>query len=129
MLYHVVQGNGQDTWQMILPDSLNNKVLRAVHDNMDHKAVEKTTLLMRITCYWLRMASNIANYCQKCNLAKAGKKLCPTMSSLTASRALEILGIDFTVLDRSTGGIENILFLSLCFYEIHTSCSHKRQPL
>ena len=58
------------------------------------------------------MVTDIAEYCAKCErctLAKAEKKLHSTMSSLTASDPLEILAKDFTVLEKSSSGIENIL--------------------
>lgn len=43
-----------------------------------------------------------------CTLAKAEKKLHGTISSLTATRQMEILAVDFTLLARSTGGIDNV---------------------
>jgi len=118
ILYRVVQVNGQEIKQLILPGSLKSKVLSSVHDDLGHQAVEKTTVLTRSRCYWPGMASEIADYCRKCErctLAKAGKKLHPTMSSLTASQPMEILAIDFTVLERSSSGVENVLVLTDVF--------------
>ena len=63
------------------------------------------------------MMTEVAAYCRKCErctLAKAGKKLHLTMSSLRASQPLEVLSIDFTVLERSCG-IENVLVLTDVF--------------
>lgn len=130
VLYRVVQVNGRDTWQMLLPDSLKCKVLRSVHDDMGHQAVEKTTLLARSRCYWPGLASDVADYCRKCErctLAKAGKKLHPTMGSLTASRPLEILAIDFTVLEKSSSGIENVLVLTDVFTKFTQAIPTKDQ--
>ena len=110
--------NGQEIKQLILPSSLKSKVLSLVHDDLGHQAVEKTTVLTRSRCYWPGMASEIANYCRKCErctLAKAGKKLHPTMSSLTASQPMEVLAIDFTVLERSSSSVENVLVLTDVF--------------
>ena len=104
--------------QLILPGSLKDKVLRSVHDDLGHQAVEKTTVLTRDRCYWPGMVTDIAEYCgkcERCTLAKAGKKLHSTMSSLTASKPLEILAIDFTVLEKSSSGIENVLVLTDVF--------------
>lgn len=118
VLHRVVQVNGQVLRQLILLDSMKSKVLSSVHDDLGHQAVEKTTLLTRSRCYWPGMMTEIADYCRKCErctLAKAGKKLHPTMSSLTASQPLEVLAIDFTVLERSSGGIENVLVLTDVF--------------
>ena len=118
VLYRVVQNNGEEVRQLILPGSLKDKVLRSVHDDLGHQAVEKTTALTRDRCYWPGMVTDIAEYCgkcERCTLAKAGKKLHSTMSSLTASKPLEILAIDFTVLEKSSSGIENVLVLTDVF--------------
>ena len=64
------------------------------------------------------MVTDIAEYCGKCELctlAKAGKKPHSTVSSLTASKPLGILAIDFTVLEKSSSGIENVLVLTDVF--------------
>ena len=118
VLYRVVQINGQGARQLILPGSLKRNVLKSIHDDLGHQAVEKTTALARSRFYWPGMMADVADYCRtcgRCTLAKAGKKLHPTMSSLTATRPLEILAVDFTLLERSTGGIENVLVLTDVF--------------
>ena len=118
VLYRVVQINGQSARQLILPGSLKRNVLKSIHDDLGHQAVEKTKALARSRLYWLGMMADVADYCRtcgRCTLAKAGKKLHPTMSSLTATRPLEILAVDFTLLERSTGGIENVLVLTDVF--------------
>ena len=118
VLYRVVQVNGQGARQLILPGSLKSNVLRSIHDDLGHQAVEKTTALAISRFYWPGMMADVADYCRtcgRCTLAKAGKKLHPTMSSLTATRPLEILAVDFTLLERSTGGIENVLVLTDVF--------------
>ena len=102
----------------MLPGSLKRNVLKSIHDDLGHQAVEKTTVLARSRFYWPGMMADVADYCRtrgRCTLAKEGKKLHPTMSSLTATRPLEILAVDFTLLERSTGGIENALVLTDVF--------------
>ena len=91
---------------------LFSNVLKSIHDDLGHQAAEKTTVLARSRFYWPGMTADVADFyrtCRRCTLAKAGKKLHPTMSSLTATRPLEILAVDFTLLERSTGGIQNVL--------------------
>ena len=66
----------------------------------------------------LKKVHCIAEYCgncERCTLAKAGKKLHLAMSSLTASKPLEILAIDVTVLQKRSSGIENVLVLTDVF--------------
>ena len=130
VLYRVVQVNGQEVRQLILPGSLRDKVLRSVHDDLGHQGVEKTTLLTRGRCYWPGMVADIAEYCgkcERCTLAKAGKKLQSTMSSLTASRPLEVVAIDFTVLEKSTNGTENVLVLTDVFTKFTQAIPTKDQ--
>ena len=118
VLYRVVQINSQGARQLILPGSLKRNVLKSIHDDLGHQAVEKTAVLGRSRFYRPGMMADVADYCRTCGhctLAKAGKKLHPTMSSPTATRPLEILAVDFTLLERSTGGIENVLVLTDVF--------------
>ena len=118
VLYRVVQINGQSARQLILPGSLKSNVLKSIHDDLGHQAAEKTTVLERSRFYRPWMTADVVDYCRtcgRCTLAKAGKKLHPTMSSLTATRPLEISAVDFTLLERSTGGIENVLVLTDVF--------------
>ena len=49
------------------------------------------------------------------------------MSSLTATRPLEISAVDFTLLERSTGGIENVLVLTDVFTKYTQAISTKDQ--
>ena len=116
--------------QLILPISLKDKVLRSVHDSLGHQAVEKTSVPTRGRCSWPGMVTDIAEYsgkCERCTLAKAGKKLHSTMSSLTASKPLETLAIDFTVLERSCSGIENVLVLTDVFTKFTQAIPTKDQ--
>ena len=118
VLYRVVQINGQSARQLILPGSLKSNVLKSIHDDLGHQTAEKTTVLARSRFYWPGMTADVADYCRtcgRCTLAKAGKKLHPSMSSLTATRPLEILAVDFTLLERSTEGIDNVLVLTDVF--------------
>ena len=60
------------------------------------------------------MAPDIADYpqnCERCTLSQIGKRFHPSMGSLTAANALEVLAMDFTVLDPSSNVIEHVLVL------------------
>ena len=117
VLYRLIHDNGEVN-QLILPRCLIRQVLQAVHDQAGHQATERTTSLVRKRCYWPGMAEDVANYCQsceRCRLAKAGKRLHPTIGSLTAARPLEVLAMAFTVLDPSSNGTENVLVLTDVF--------------
>ena len=130
ILYRVIRVLGQEVKQLILPDSLKDKVLASVHDELGHQAAERTTALVRNRCYWPGMVIDVAEYCRKCErctLAKGGKRLHPTMGSLTASRPLEVLAIDFTVIERSSSGVENVLVLTDVFTKFTQAIPTKDQ--
>lgn len=115
VLYRTVIIKGQRVRQICLPLQLRDTVLNCVHDQTGHQGTEKTIALARLRCYWVGMANDIAAYCQncpRCTLAKAGPKIKTAMGAVTAKRPLEILAIDFTMLEPSSGGIENVLVLT-----------------
>ena len=65
--------------------------------------------------------------CKRCTLGKAGKKLHSTMSSLTTSKPLEILALDFTVLEKRSSIIENVLVLTDVFTKFTQAIPTKDQ--
>ena len=118
VLFRTVLQNDEDKRQLILPMSLIDRVLEAVHDQAGHQSAEKTVILARARCFWPTMLAYVTAYCdncQRCTYAKAGKKVRPKMGTLHAKKPLEVLTMDFTVLERSSSGLENVLVLTDVF--------------
>ena len=118
VLYKKSKEAGRDISQLLLPLVLRGQVLAAVHDQAGHQGMERTLALVRSRCFWPGMVNDVDEYCrgcQRCTLAKAGKELHPTMGSLTAKRPLEVLAIDFTVLEPGLNNVENVLVLTDVF--------------
>lgn len=114
LLYRKITENGHVVRQLLLPESLKEKLMDAVHDKARHPGSEKTIQLARSRCFWPQMVRDITNYCNLCSLctlAKAGKKIHTKMGSLQAKRPLEVLAIDYTVLE-PFGGMENVLVMT-----------------
>ena len=106
--------------QLIVPTSLRRQVLESLHDDMGHQAFAKTLSLVQARCYWPYMAKDVEAYCQSCErcmLGKSGKAVKTTAGSLLASKPLEILAVDFTVLEPSRNGLENVLVMTDVFTE------------
>ena len=73
--------------------------------------------LIRARCFWPGMFNDnnqLCKNCQRCRIAKAGKKLHTTMGTLLASEPLEVLAIDFTVLEPACG-YKNVLVMTDVF--------------
>lgn len=115
LLHRKINLGGREIRQICLPHALKKTVLDYLHDRVGHQAAEKTVKLAQSRCYWPRMIADIRDYCancERCTLAKAGKRIRTKMGTLSAKRPLEVLAIDFTVLERSSSGHENVLILT-----------------
>ena len=118
VLFRTVLQNGENIRQLILPMNLIDRVLEAVHDQAGHQPAEKTVMLAIARCFWPTMLADVTAYCdncQRCTYAKAGKKVQPKMGTLHAKKPLEVLAMDFTVLERSSSGLENVRVLTDVF--------------
>lgn len=121
VLRRTVKKNGDTIQQLLVPEALRKQVLEALHDQVGHQATEKTLALARARCFWPGMAHDIEEYCKNCRrcmLAKAAKPCRPTIGSFTASRPLEVLAIDYTLLEPANNGLENVLVLTDVFTKL-----------
>ena len=119
VLYRVIQEDGIEVMQVLLPASLKQEVLLGLHDRAGHQGIERTTALVRSRCFWPTLAKDVVDHvkkCERCMLSKdVHPKMKPKMGSLLASRPLEILAIDFLKLDKSSDGREDVLTLTDVF--------------
>ena len=118
ILYRLVQVNGREVRQLVLPASLRTAVLESIHDEGGHQMAARTLALVNARCFWPGMAKSIEEYCRsckRCNTAKSGPKIHTKMGSLSAKKPLEVVAMDFTMLEKSTGGFENVLVITDVF--------------
>ncbi len=110
---------GEEIFQILLPSSLRSEVLTLLHQEHGHQGIERTLELVRQRCYWPSMAAEVAQWCRDCERCQVAKDTQPAarshMGHMLASRPNEILAIDFTVLEASRTGIENVLVMTDVF--------------
>ena len=110
---------GEECLQLILPAVLKQETLQQLHQDHGHQGVERTTELVRQRCYWPNMSEDIKQWvleCERCQVAKdSGHRPQSFMGHLLASRPNEILAIDFTLLEHSRNGCENVLVITDVF--------------
>lgn len=120
LMYRTVQDPKLgDLKQLLLPAMLKDKVISSLHNDMGHQGSERTLQLIRERCYWPRMYSDVENWiknCERCTLSKMpNPRIRPPMGSLLATKPLEVLAVDFTVLEPATDGRENVLVMTDVF--------------
>ncbi|KAG1960088.1 interleukin-1 receptor accessory protein-like 1-A [Pimephales promelas] len=110
---------GEEVFQVVLPAALKQEVLTQLHNDHGHQGVERTMELVRQRCFWPGMAAEVKRWCQECERCQVAKHINPSapsfMGHLLASRPNEILAMDFTVLEPSNNGLENVLVMTDIF--------------
>ncbi|XP_039528746.1 uncharacterized protein LOC120479938 [Pimephales promelas] len=105
--------------QVVLPAVLRERVLIGLHDDHGHQGIERTASLVRSRCYWPGMFKFIEEWCKKCQRCTLAKVVRPKVRSfmghLMAERPLDILAIDFTLLEPASNGLENVLVMTDVF--------------
>ena len=119
ILYRTFYLNGEIKKVLVLPLSLRSVVLRQLHDFFGHQCLESTTELIRSRFYWPTLTTDMAEHCRKCIRCRVAKeptpKTQPYMSPVKAVRPLQIVALDFTLFEKSTSGIENVLVITDIF--------------
>ena len=108
--------SGDTVNQLLLPSSMRKEVLEELHDRMGHQGIDRVEKLVRARFYWPNLRSDIHNWiakCERCNLAKMPHfKVRTPMHSIVAKEPLEVVAIDFTILEPASNGIENVLVMT-----------------
>ena len=103
--------------QIVIPDQMKERMLKRFHNTHGHQGVERTLALLRSKCFWVRMERDVREHiskCETCILAKPLKIKTP-LENLLASQPLEVLAIDFTLIDKAWDGRECVLVLTDAF--------------
>ena len=105
--------------QLILPSILCGDILKSLHDDNGHQGLQHVLDLLCQKVYWPTMyadANHWLSNCQQCIIVKGDYSEPKTLQgSLVSNWPLELLCIDFTKVDVSKGGKENILVLTDAF--------------
>ena len=119
LLYRKIQLNGEDVFQLVLPQKLRRIVMEQLHDAAGHQRSERTLALMQNRCFWPSMVKDVKSYvknCERCFVSKEPHiKLKSSMCHLLASNRLDVLALDFTLLEKSSSGVENVLVVTDVF--------------
>ncbi|CAI5665465.1 unnamed protein product [Oreochromis niloticus] len=117
ILYRCIQDSQRGVVeQLVLPEDLRISVKTALHDDSGHLGFERTLHMIRERFYWPRMFQEIKAWCEQCERCCLRKT--PTagvrapLVSIHSSAPLELVCVDFLTLEKSKGGIENVLVVT-----------------
>ena len=122
VLYRRKEIEGSFQRQLVIPKSLQACVLYELHEGLGHQGIQRTWSLISDRFYWVGMWEAVCVYCRsckRCGLNKAARAK-PEMGTLRTLRPLEVIAIDFTTVEKSDKGIENILVIT----DVFTKLSH-----
>ena len=117
--------------RLAVPKSLVQELLHFLHSRSGHQGVTKTTALAKSRYWWSTMDSDIKNFCLNCTRCKEAKppsrKMILPPGSFVASRPLQIVSMDYTVLERSSEGYENVLVITCAFTRFSIAVPTRKQ--
>ena len=89
---------------------------QSVCDGLGHQELECTSALLREWYYWHSMANDVSSWikrCKQCIEAKAHYLgIHPKQGSIVISNPMELLCVDFTLMEPSRMGKENVLIMT-----------------
>ena len=119
VLHCLYINNNVEYHQMILPIKYQAQVLKLLRDGQGHQGLERTLALCRERFYWNTMFQDVTNYvktCPQCQTAKGDYTDPKTkLGTIIDNNPMDLLCIDFTKVDPSKNGKENILVLTDAF--------------
>ena len=119
VLHRLYINEDMEYHQLVLPQRLQGRVLRSVHDDMGHQGLERTLELLRERVYWPTMANNAAqwvSHCTHCQVAQGTyTDPKPKIGQLESNNPLDLLCLDFTKIDPSKTSKENMLVMMDAF--------------
>lgn len=112
-------GQGGESNLLLLPVSMKPLVLKGAHNQCGHQGQDRTEHLLRKRCWWPGLQADVKKWisnCERCVIAKGAYLPVKTpLGSLLATRPLEVLAMDFTLLDKASDGRENVLVITDVF--------------
>ena len=122
VLHWLYINNDVEYHQLILPIKYQAQVLNLLHDGQGHQGLERTLALCWERFYWNAMFQDVTNYvktCPWCQMAKGDYTDAKTnLGKIIGNNPMDLICINFTKVDPSKSGNENILSPDRCLYQI-----------
>ena len=131
VLHRLYIHNDVEYHQLVLPQRYHKKILQLLHNNLGHQGIDRTLDLLRQRVYWPTMtqdASSWVEQCRWCQVAKGDYNIPkPKFGHLIAHNPLNLVCLDFTKVDPSKGGKENVLVITDAFTKFSVAVTTNNQ--
>ena len=131
VLHHLYIHNDVEYHQLVLPQRYHKKILQSLHNDLGHQGINRTLDLLRERVYWPTMtqdASSWVEWCRRCQVAKGDYSIPkPKFGHLIAHNPLDLVCLDFTKVDPSKGGKENVLVMTDAFTKFSVAVTTNNQ--
>ena len=101
--------------QLIIPAQFRQRILECVHDKAGHMGRERTGALLRPPCFWPGMYADVKKHIQDCDMCLRRKhpvdQVAP-LENLSSTQPMELVCIDYLMMETSKGGFENVLVVT-----------------
>ena len=115
VLFRKATINEQEFRQLVIPLEYRDIVFRALHDDLGHQGRDRTTSLVKQRFFWPGIDFYIRDrvkQCDRCIRRKTLQDKTTELVSIVFSAPMEIICLDYLSLERSKGGVENILVIT-----------------
>ena len=118
-------------WKPVLPLLNREEIMKAAHEQWGHQGVARTSSLIRNRCFWPGLYDDVSRHVAQCKVCAMGKeegiRAKTKLGTVEASRPWEVLAMDFTLLDPSRDGKENVLVITDVFSKYSFAFATKNQ--
>ena len=115
ILYRNGTVSSQEFRQLVVPLSFRDEIFKALHRDLGHQGRDRTTSLIKQRFYWPGIDSFIRDrvrQCDRCILRKKKTGISAELVNIVSTMPMEIVCVDYLSLERSKGGIENVLVIT-----------------
>ena len=101
---------------LVVPQVLIKDILKGVHDDNGHQGTDRTVDRVNIFYTWVGLYMDVKDYVRNCRIYKISKNngRMPIIEkgSLSATRPLQLVFMDFVRLDKASDGRESVLVIT-----------------
>ena len=115
VMYRKKLVKNEEVYQLLLPKEQRKEALEGLHNKIGHMGRERTMDLVAARFYWPGMGEDVQNHLKNCLPCIKRKTKVPDrapMIPIQSYQPMELVCIDYLLLERSKGGIENLLVIT-----------------